>query len=139
MSFFQVIRPRFRNHGFRMNAPGAQHNARFLASSIYIVKICLLGDDPADFPDGFVDDAMLSDLKQMAEFIVIFYAPWFLQARIPSVAPRLDLELWNNMCRYEVRCLENIMDSEILWEILKFPNSEYYPAGCAILEYGAAF
>ncbi len=31
------------------------------------------------------------------------------------------------------------MDSEILWEILKFPNFEYYPAGCAILEYGAAF
>ncbi len=31
------------------------------------------------------------------------------------------------------------MDSEILWEILKFPNFEYYPAGCATLEYGAAF
>ncbi len=30
------------------------------------------------------------------------------------------------------------MDSEILWEILKFPNFEYYPAGCAILEYGTA-
>ncbi len=32
-----------------------------------------------------------------------------------------------------------LMDSEILWEILKFPNFEYYPAGCAILEYGTAF
>ncbi len=31
------------------------------------------------------------------------------------------------------------MDSEILWEILKFPNFEYYPASCAILEYGTAF
>ncbi len=37
-----------------------------------------------------------------------------------------------------MRCKFHIMDSEILWEILKFPNFEYYPAGCAILEYGAA-
>ncbi len=32
-----------------------------------------------------------------------------------------------------------LMDSEILWENLTLPNFEYYPAGCAILEYGAAF
>ncbi len=31
------------------------------------------------------------------------------------------------------------MDSEMIWEILKFPNFEYYPADCAILEYGVAF
>ncbi len=30
-----------------------------------------------------------------------------------------------------------IMDSEMIWDILKLPNFEYYPAGCAILEYGA--
>ncbi len=41
----------------------------------------------------------------------------------------------NNMASVHL----SIMDSEILWEILKFPNFEYYPAGCAILEYGAAF
>ena len=29
------------------------------------------------------------------------------------------------------------MDSEMLWDILKFPNFEYYPASCSILEYGA--
>ncbi len=31
------------------------------------------------------------------------------------------------------------MDSETIWDILKFPNFEYYPASCAILEYGADF
>ena len=31
------------------------------------------------------------------------------------------------------------MDSEILWEILKFPNFEYYPASCAILEYDGLY
>ena len=31
------------------------------------------------------------------------------------------------------------MDSEIIWDILKFPNFEYYSAGCAIFECGAAF
>ena len=30
------------------------------------------------------------------------------------------------------------MHSEMIWEILEFPNFEYYPAGWAILEYGAA-
>ena len=31
------------------------------------------------------------------------------------------------------------MDSEMIWEILKFLNFEYYPADCTILEYGTAF
>ena len=31
------------------------------------------------------------------------------------------------------------MDSEILWDILKFPNFEYGPAGCTILGYVADF
>ncbi len=31
------------------------------------------------------------------------------------------------------------MDSEMIWDILKFPNFQYYPTGCTILEYGKAF
>ena len=31
------------------------------------------------------------------------------------------------------------MDSEILWDTLKFLNFEYGPAGCVILMYGAEF
>ncbi len=90
---------------FTMMKPGSKHHARFMAPALYILKIALLGDDPADFPQGLVTDDHLAGIKQMAEFIAIFYGPWFLQARIAAVAPRLDLQLWNDMNCYEVRIL----------------------------------
>ncbi len=83
-----------------MGKPGSLHHARFLSCAIYTLKIALLGDDPADFPDGFITDNQLRGIKQMAEFIAVFYGHWFLQARIPAIAPRVNLKLWDDMCMY---------------------------------------
>ncbi len=74
-----------------------------MAPALYILKVALLGDDPDDFPDGLVTHDELAGIKQMAEFISIFYGPWFLRARIAAYAPRLDLQLWNDMNCYQVR------------------------------------
>lgn len=58
-------------------------------------------------PVGLVTPVMLSNIKRMAQFIALFYGPYFLQARLPTAAPRLDLELWNHMTTYQV-CHKNI-------------------------------
>ncbi len=84
---------------FVMRAPGALHHARFLASCLYIMKIAMLADV---LPPGLVTPAMSTKIDRMAIFISLFHGPWFLQARIPAVAPRLDLQLWQHMCLYEV-------------------------------------
>ena len=94
----QVIRPRRRpgaqGDDFVMRAPGALHHARFLASCLYIMKLVMLSGVT---PRGLLTPNMLVNLKQMALYISLFHGPWFLQARVAAIAPRLDLELWNHM------------------------------------------
>ena len=43
-------------------------------------------------------------IDEMAEFIALFNGPLLLQAWIAACAPRLDLELWQNMIIYKIRC-----------------------------------
>ena len=84
---------------FVMRAPGALHHARFLASSLYIMKLAMLADN---LPRGLVTPHMHAHINRMAVFIALFHGPWFLQAILPSPAPWLDLKLWHDMCTFEV-------------------------------------
>ena len=100
----QVIRAqprpnRVNNDDFLLRKPGALHHARFLASAIYIMKLVLLKNQ---LPAGLVTPNMGQKLERMAQFVSIFYTPWFLQARLAPLAPRLDVQLWFDMCKYEV-------------------------------------
>ena len=38
---------------------------------------------------------------EMTRFICLFYAPYFLQARLSTATPRLDLTLWQHMNTYQ--------------------------------------
>ncbi len=82
-----------------MRHPGALHHARFLASSIYLLKLVRLKNV---LPPGLVTPTMMAGMERMAQFIALFHGPWFLQARLAAAAPRLDLQLWKDMCAYEV-------------------------------------
>ena len=44
------------------------------------------------------------EIYQMAAFVTIFYRKYFLQARLPTAAPRLDLSFlkYKYMCYLEV-------------------------------------
>ena len=94
----QVVRPG-RPGGFVMRAPGALHHARFMASCLYLLKMALLSDV---LPRGLVTAAMRTKIDRMALYIALFHGPWFLQSRVPVVAPRLDMQLWGHMCVFEV-------------------------------------
>ena len=81
------------------------------------MKLAMLADV---LPRGLLTPAILGDIKRMAQFISLFHGPWFLQARIAPVAPRLDLQLWEYMCVY-IRCvpfIKNILLSVVLYNII---------------------
>lgn len=53
-------------------------------------------------PAGLLTPRMKEEVVEMAEYITLFHAPHFLQARVASAAPRLDLEMWQLMTSYQV-------------------------------------
>ena len=102
---FQVVRPNHRGNNaeeddFVMRAPGALHHARFMASALYILKIAMLVNV---LPPRFMTKNMQTKIERMAQYIAIFHGPWFLQSCLAPPAPRLDLQLWQDMCHYEVK------------------------------------
>ncbi len=104
MSFLQVIRPtrRRRQPGhddFNMRAPGGLHYARFMVRALNILKLSMLADV---LPPGILTPAMVPLIDRMAQYIALFHGPWYLQARLAAPSPRLDLQLYHDMCTYEV-------------------------------------
>lgn len=53
-------------------------------------------------PPGVLAADKEAGVHRMAEYIALFHAPWFLQAMVPASSPRLDLQLWKDMCSYQV-------------------------------------
>ena len=74
-----------------MRKPGALHHARFMASSLYILKITMLQNN---LPRGMLTPNMKTGITRMAQFIALLNAPHFLKANLAAAAPRLDLKLW---------------------------------------------
>lgn len=109
-----VVRPRKRGQpsfGFTMRKPGALHHARFLASALYLVKLAMLLDV---LPPDMVDPTEETEIERMAQFICIFYMPYFLQARLSTAAPAQDLNLWIDMkvyCNYDADVADEVQKS----------------------------
>lgn len=78
--------------------PGAIHRARFMASCLYILKICMYrGQLDADVLDG---DAY-EKIQVLAEYIALLHVPYFLQTPLAASAPRLDRNFWNDLNEYQ--------------------------------------
>ena len=89
--------------------PGAIHQARFMSSCIYILKIPL-----------FMHQSQLklqeneeAEVKTLAEFILLVYAQYFLQTPLAIKAPGLDRDLWNDMHAYQACYPEDSMEQSI--------------------------
>ena len=76
--------------------PGAIHRARFLASSLYFLKICLY---QTQFETSLKKDALI-----LGEYIALLHAPYFLKASNDN-APRHDRDLWVDLGKYK-RCFD---------------------------------
>ena len=94
--------------GFTMRHPGAFHQARFLAKSLYLIKMSMMA---SVLPPDVLPADKQHAVNRMTHFIVLFHAKYFLQAFLTSAAPRLHLQYWKDMCEYS-RC-----DDEISHEV----------------------
>ncbi|KAG0719488.1 hypothetical protein GWK47_050380 [Chionoecetes opilio] len=78
----------------RFRAPGAYHQARWMAKAIYAVKMMLFADQlelPARIQRG---------LRQVALFVSLLYIKHWHEALIPEYAPKNDLELLQALNEY---------------------------------------
>ena len=64
---------------YKLHTPGACHKTRFMAQSLYLLKIALLSDEFNH------TQREKNAVKIMADFIALFYAQFFLQARLSSM------------------------------------------------------
>ena len=88
--------------------PGALHRARFMASSLYLLKICL-------YQKQFVTDQQnITNATILAEYVALIHAPYFLRSPLAISAPRLDRDLWMDL-RYYKECFGvNMRQTEMI-------------------------
>lgn len=79
--------------------PGACHRARFMASSLYLLKICLYKKQFKTSKENLLHADILG------EYIVLLHAPYFLQSPLAISAPRQDRDFWTDMQNYQ-KCFE---------------------------------
>ena len=84
----------FKVDNFTFHYPGAVSHARFLMQSIYSIKISLLSKQLSIYTD-----LELENIKEMALFVSIFHAPWYLKCPLPTSAPMLHLHSISQMYR----------------------------------------
>ena len=82
--------------GFSFKIPGADHHARWMSKQIYNLKIRLLSNIFELSPQE------QDEVDKIVEFVLLFYAKYWLQTPLPSSAARLDLEFMANMIKYRL-------------------------------------
>ncbi len=83
---------------FNMERPGALHHARFMAKSIYYIKMFML--TPQLLNQTLITRFVANKIKRMATYIILLYGQYFLQTALTTAAPRIDLEFWRNANKY---------------------------------------
>ena len=78
-----------------MSYSGAHHHARFMAYSIYFLKMQLLSEQFE------MTDEERRGVKEMATFIALFHSAAFLKSRFSSISPALDLNYLSMMQLYK--------------------------------------
>ena len=82
---------------FRFQYPGAMSHARFLMQSIYSMKIFLLSTQLNMYSSEELDQIM-----NVAMFVGLFHAPWYLMCPLAFSAPRLHLSTIHQMKKVEM-------------------------------------
>ncbi len=80
--------------GFRLRRPGAKHSARFMASSIYILKMQMLSSIWA------MTAREQTVVEKMAQIVALLYGPYYLRSRLSTSAPRHDLNFYYSLLAY---------------------------------------
>ena len=81
--------------GFRFQWPGAFHSARFMAKSLYILKMDMLSSQL-----DFVSQEEKENIRQLARFVGIFFSSWFLKCAVVPIAPYQSLLSFSQMISF---------------------------------------
>ncbi|XP_065684263.1 uncharacterized protein LOC124807852 isoform X1 [Hydra vulgaris] len=83
---------------FKFRKPIAFHHARFLSKAIYYMTIERLTFHLQQF--DIIREEEIATVPQIAEFIGLFHARWFLKAPLAVSSPSLDLCAIRDMTKY---------------------------------------
>ena len=77
---------------YGMCPPGAAHEARFMASCIYLFKMIAIKN-----LYEICDKIKLKKLEKFVTFLAIYYVPYFLRSSLLIQAPSLDLQFYRDV------------------------------------------
>ena len=75
--------------------PGGHHQARFMASCLYLLKIYLFRHEFETEPE------QLEHVKILAEYVALVHTPYFLKSPLAVSAPRQDRDFWVDIHKYQ--------------------------------------
>ena len=78
--------------GFHFVPPGAAHEARFMGTSLYVLKLVMTRNILS-----LMSEEKIQKLEELADFIAVYYVPYFLQTSLTTRAPALDHQLIQDM------------------------------------------
>ena len=78
--------------GFKFQWPGAFHLARFMAKSLYILKMDLMKTQIT-----FLSQNQKQNISQLATFVGVYFFRWFLRSAVAPAAPNLTLISFKQM------------------------------------------
>ena len=81
--------------GFKFQWPGAFHSARFMAKSLYILKMDMLSNQL-----DFLTKEQKENIRQLARFVGIFFSRWFLKCSVAPIAPYQSLLSFSQMINF---------------------------------------
>ena len=77
---------------------GAIHQARFMASCIFYLKMSLMEQE-------LMTKRQSNEIEMLAEFIALLYGPYFLTTQLGVAAPRVDRDFIQQLIEYQVQLL----------------------------------
>ena len=106
--------------------PMACHHARFMAKAIYYLTLDLILPQFQTLAPDLVSAMEAVVIKQMGEFISIFYTTWFIKAPLAGTFPSQDLQAIDDMIQYiyrspnSVKACFNSMQNHFWYPIERF-------------------
>ena len=95
--------------GFKFQWPGAYHHARFMAKSLYILKLDMLSTQIS-----ILSKEEREQVARLAIFVGVYFGVWFLQCGLASTAPYRTItsfEQMLNFSEYDNHLAFTVMDS----------------------------
>ena len=95
--------------GFKFQWPGAFHHARFMAKSLYILKLDLLTTQC-----DILSKEEEQQVGRLALFVGVYFGKWFLQCGLASNAPYRTLSTFEqmlNFSEFDIELAFTVMDS----------------------------